>query len=560
MLKAYKYRIYPNSEQRIQIAKTFGCCRFVYNQTLAYRKEIYEKEKKSVSKTDCNNYCNRELKKDYEWLKEIDKFALTNAIYNMDAAYQKFFKEHAGYPKFKSKHDNHKSYTTNFTNGNIAVDFETGKIKLPKLKAVKARLHREYSGQIKSATVSQVSSGKYYVSILVETEHKELTHTNHNIGIDLGIKDLCITSDGKVYENLKIIKKYEKQLVKLQRQLSHKGKRSKNYYKTKKKIALCHEKIRNIRKDYLHKVSHEIISENQVIVSENLQIKNMVKNHHLAKAISDVSWYELTRQLEYKAKWNGRKYIKIDTFYASSQLCSVCGYQNPDTKDLMLYIFYMSMLDRFLYERENLELKQQMNIYERQIRSDIENNRKIRTIKHDMKHHIREINDLLMKDKIQQAKDYLHQISDDIINAQNIYNTGNEAFDGILNFYAEKYMNKSLELAVSVAIPENLEINIYDVNIILGNLLDNALENALDNSKVSMDIKYTAGMIHISMSNLYDGSINKIDGHIISKKDDKDNHGYGLDSIKRIVDKYDGSMIKSYENGQFEVDIIIYLE
>ncbi len=334
VLKAYKYRIYPNSEQRIQIAKTFGCCRFVYNQTLAYRREIYEKEKRSVSKTDCNNYCNRELKKDYEWLKEIDKFALTNAIYNMDAAYQKFFKEHAGYPKFKSKHDNHKSYTTNFTNGNVAVDFETGKIKLPKLKAVKARLHREYSGKIKSATVSQVSSGKYYVSILVETEHKELAHTNHNIGIDLGIKDLCITSEGKVYENLKIIKKYEKQLVKLQRQLSHKGKRSKNYYKTKKKIALCHEKIRNIRKDYLHKVSHEIISENQVIVSENLQIKNMVKNHHLAKAISDVSWYELTRQLEYKAKWNGRKYIKIDTFYASSQLCSVCGYQNPDTKDL----------------------------------------------------------------------------------------------------------------------------------------------------------------------------------------------------------------------------------
>ena len=335
MLKAYKYRIYPNSEQRIQIAKTFGCCRFVYNQTLAYRKEIYEKEKKSVSKTDCNNYCNRELKKDYEWLlKAIDKFALTNAIYNMDAAYQKFFKEHAGYPKFKSKHDNHKSYTTNFTNGNIAVDFETGKIKLPKLKAVKARLHREYSGQIKSATISQISCGKYYLSILVKTEHKELVHTNHNIGIDLGIKDLCITSDGKVYENQKIIKKYEKQLVKLQRQLSHKGKRSKNYYKTKKKIALCHEKIRNIRKDYLHKVSHEIISENQVIVSENLQIKNMVKNHHLAKAISDVSWYELTRQLEYKAKWNGRKYIKIDTFYASSQLCSVCGYQNPDTKDL----------------------------------------------------------------------------------------------------------------------------------------------------------------------------------------------------------------------------------
>ena len=334
MIKAYKYRIYPNSEQRMQIAKTFSCCRFVYNQTLAYRKEVYEKEKKSVSKTDCNNYCNRQLKKDYEWLKEVDKFALTNAIYNMDAAYRKFFKEHAGYPKFKSKHDNHKSYTTNITNGNITVDFESNRVKLPKLKDVTAKLHRNFSGQIKSATISQVPSGKYYVSILVETEHMELPHTNQNTGIDLGIKELCITSDGKKYKNPKIIRKYEKKLIKLQRQLAHKEKRSQNYYKIKKKIALCHEKITNTRKDYLHKISHEIISENQVIVSENLQIKNMVKNHHLAKAISDVSWYELTRQLEYKAKWNGRKYIKIDTFYASSQICSVCGYQNTETKDL----------------------------------------------------------------------------------------------------------------------------------------------------------------------------------------------------------------------------------
>lgn len=334
MLKAYKYRIYPNSEQRMQIAKTFGCCRFVYNRTLAYRKEIYEKEKKSVSKTNCNNYCNRELKKEYEWLKEVDKFALTNAIYNMDSAYQKFFKEHAGYPKFKSKHGNHKSYTTNFTNGNIMVEFESSKVKLPKLKEVKTKLHRTFSGQIKSATVSQVPSGKYYVSILVETEHKELSHTTQKTGLDLGIKDLCITSDGRKYENPKIIKKYERKLGRLQRQLAHKEKRSQNYYKTKKRIALCHEKIANARKDHLHKISYEIISENQVIVSENLQIKNMVKNHHLAKSINDVSWYELTRQLEYKAKWNGREYIKIDTFYASSQLCSVCGYKNTDTKDL----------------------------------------------------------------------------------------------------------------------------------------------------------------------------------------------------------------------------------
>ena len=334
MLKAYKFRIYPNNEQKVQIAKTFGCCRFVDNKTLAYRKDIYEEEKKSVSKTDCNNYCNRELKKDHEWLKKVDKFALTNAIYNMDAAYQKFFKEHAGYPKFKSKHDNHKSYTTNFTNGNIAVDFKTGRVKLPKLKEVRTKLHRNFSGQIKSATVSQVPSGKYYVSILVETEHEEFQHTKQNIGLDLGIKELCITSDGRKYENPKTIKKYERKLTRLQRELAHKEKRSNNYYKVKKKMALCHEKITNTRKDYLHKISHEIISENQVIVSENLQIKNMVKNHHLAKSISDASWYELTRQLEYKAEWNGREYIKIDTFYASSQLCSVCGYKNAETKNL----------------------------------------------------------------------------------------------------------------------------------------------------------------------------------------------------------------------------------
>ena len=334
MLKAYKYRIYPNKQQIEQIQKTFGCCRFVYNQTLAYRKEVYETKKESMSKIDCNNYVNRILKKEYEWLKEVDKFALTNSVYNMDSAYQKFFKEHTGYPKFKSKHDNHKSYTTNFTHGNIAVDFEENRVKLPKLKWIKTKVHREFVGKIKSATISQAPSGKYFISILVETEHIPMESTGYMVGIDLGVKDLLITSDGEKFENIRTTKKYENKLAKEQRKLSHKVKGSKNWNKQRIKVARIHEKIHNTRIDNLHKISHKLINENQVIVSEDLQIKNMVKNHYLAKSISDVSWYELTRQLEYKAKWNGRKYIKINTFYASSQLCSACGYQNTETKNL----------------------------------------------------------------------------------------------------------------------------------------------------------------------------------------------------------------------------------
>ncbi len=334
MLKAYKYRIYPNKEQKIQIAKTFGCCRFVYNQTLAYHKDAYENEKKSVSKTDCNNYCNRELKKEYEWLKDVDKFALTNAIYNMDAAYRKFFKEHAGYPKFKSKRDNHKSYTTNYTNENIVVDFEKRRVKLPKLKMVKAKQPREFEGQIKSATISQMPSGKYFVSILVEEEQVELPKVEKSIGIDLGIKDLVITSDGEKIDNLKLIKKYENKLVRQQRKLAHKQKGSKNREKQRIKVAKIYEKIANTRNDYLHKISHKLINENQVIVSEDLSVSKMVKNSNLAKPISDCGWSELTRQLQYKADWYGRTYVKIGRFVPSSQICHVCGYKNEETKDL----------------------------------------------------------------------------------------------------------------------------------------------------------------------------------------------------------------------------------
>jgi len=334
MLKAYKYRIYPNKQQEVQIQKTFGCCRFVYNQTLTYRNDKYKALKESMNKTSCNNYVNQALKEEYEWLKEVDKFALTNAIYNMDSAYQKFFKEHTGFPKFKSKKNNKKSYTTNFTNKNIEVSFEKNKIKLQKLKWVKAKLHRDFVGQIKSATISQVPSGKYFVSVLVETEHTPMKFTDCMVGIDLGIKDLLITSDGEKFDNIHTTKKYEDKLTKEQRKLSHKVKGSKNYEKQRIKVARIHEKIHNTRVDNLHKISHKLISENQVIVSEDLAVSDMVKNHNLAKAISDCGWYELIRQIGYKSDWNNRQYVKIGRFTKSSQPCNACDYINTETKDL----------------------------------------------------------------------------------------------------------------------------------------------------------------------------------------------------------------------------------
>lgn len=334
MLKAYKYRIYPNKQQEEQIRKTFGSCRFVYNQTLAHRKELYETKKESMNKIACNNYVNQVLKKEYEWLKEVDKFALTNSVYNMDSAYQKFFKENTGYPKFKSKRDNKKSYSTNSTNNNIEVSFDNNKIKLPKLKWIVAKVHREFTGKIKSATISQVPSGKYFVSVLVETEYIPLESTGCVVGIDLGIKDLLITSDGDKFDNIRTTKKYEDKLAKEQRKLSHKQKGSENWNKQRIKVARIHEKIHNTRSDNLHRISHKLISDNQVIVSEDLAVSNMVKNHNLAKAISDCGWYELTRQLQYKSDWNERQYIKIGRFVPSSQLCSDCGYQNKDIKDL----------------------------------------------------------------------------------------------------------------------------------------------------------------------------------------------------------------------------------
>jgi putative transposase len=342
VIKGFKYRIYPNVDQQTQLAKTFGCVRFVYNQILAKRIDLYKLENKSISKTDCNNYCNRELKKEYIWLKDVDKFALTNSIYDLDSAYQNFFREikksnkNQGFPKFKSKKDHYYSYKTNFTNNNIKVLFDENLVQLPKLGKIKAKIHREFKGKILFATISKTPSNKYFVSFNVEVEHEVLPESKNMIGFDLGIKEFIIDTNNVHIENPRVLKQYEDKLTKLQRQQAKMVKGSNNFKKQSIKISRTHEKITNIRHDFQHKLSSEIINKNQVIISEDLMIANMLKNHKLAKAIQDVSWGEFTRQIKYKSEWNYKIYHKISPWFASSQLCSDCGYKNKEVKCLSI--------------------------------------------------------------------------------------------------------------------------------------------------------------------------------------------------------------------------------
>ena len=328
--KAFKYRIYPNKKQQELIQKTFGCTRFVYNYYLNKRKEMYENDKTTFTYNMCSKDLTN-LKKELEWLKDPDKDSLQKALKDLDMAYQKFFKEHTGYPKFKSKKNRYKSYRTSYTNNNIR--FENKHIRLPKLGLVKVRDKQIPQGRILNATISQEPNGHYYCSLCcTDVEFEQYPKTNKNIGIDLGLVDFAILSDGIKVENPQFYEQSEKKLAKLQRELSRKTIGSARWEKARLKVARLQEHITNQRKDFLQKLSTEIVNNFDTICIEDLDVKSMKETDSKIrnKRIGDVSWSEFRRMLTYKSQWYGKELSVIDRYYPSSQICHVCG--NRDGK------------------------------------------------------------------------------------------------------------------------------------------------------------------------------------------------------------------------------------
>ena len=326
--KAYKYRIYPNKQQEELIQKTFGCCRFVYNYYLNKRKEYYEKDKATFTYNMCSKDLTQ-LKKELIWLKEPDKDSLQKSLKDLDIAYQKFFKEHSGYPKFKSKKDRHKSYRTSCTNNNIR--FENKHIKLPKLGLVKVRDKQIPQGRILNATISQESNGQYYCSLCcTDVEFAQYEKTSQNIGIDLGIVDFAILSNGAKIENPRFYEKSERKLAKLQRELSRKTIGSNRWNKARIKVAKLQKHISNQRNDFLHKLTTNIVKNFDVICIEDLDVKSMRETDSSLrnKRVGDVSWSEFRRMLTYKSQWYGKKLSVIDRYYPSSQVCHCCGHKD----------------------------------------------------------------------------------------------------------------------------------------------------------------------------------------------------------------------------------------
>lgn len=328
MEKAFRYRIYPNKKQKELIQKTFGCARFVYNYFLDLRIREYQNNGKSLSYNDTCKLLTQ-LKKENEWLKEPDKDSLQKSLKNLDNAFQKFFKEHSGYPKFKSKKNRHRSYRTSCTNNNI--QFVSKHIKLPKLGMVKIRDKQIPQGRILNATVSQEPNGHYYCSLCcTDVEMPQYQKTNQSIGIDLGIADFAIYSDGNRTENPKFYEKSEQKLAKLQRELSRKTIGSSNWNKARIKVAKLQKHISNQRNDFLQKLTTEIIKAYDVICLEDLDVRSMKETENTTrnKRVGDVSWSEFRRQLTYKSQWYGRALSVVDRYYPSSQICHICGHRD----------------------------------------------------------------------------------------------------------------------------------------------------------------------------------------------------------------------------------------
>ena len=327
--RAYKYRIYPNREQRNFFAKTFGCVRLFYNMSLDDMIKIY-KEKKEYKDITPASY-----KEQFQFLKEVDSLALSNTQLNRNKAFKAFFRKQNKFPKYKTKR-NKQSYSTNNQNGTVYLSEDYKYISLPKIKNIRIKMHRKFKGVIKTVTVSKECDNTYYVSILVEENIETKSKTNKSVGIDLGIKSYIVDSDSNKINNPKYLSKSLVRLEVEQRKLSHMKKDSKNRDKQRIKVARLHHHIRNQRNDFLHKLSSKYINENQVISLEDLDIKQMEQDSTLSFFVADASWSKFVSMLEYKGKWYGRDIIKVPTFFPSSQVCSCCGYQNKDIKDLSI--------------------------------------------------------------------------------------------------------------------------------------------------------------------------------------------------------------------------------
>lgn len=332
MERGYKMRIYPNQEQTVLINKTLGCARFVFNQGLAFRSDSY-KAGLPANYSATNSKLNQlKADEDTAFLKEVDSIALQQSLRDLDAGFRNFFSKRNKYPKFKSKHDHNQSYRTINQGNNIR--FDGNQIRLPKLGWMKVKKSFGGIGHIHSVTVRRTPSGKYYISVLADFVPKQLEPTSKNVGIDVGIKEFCTLSDGTVINNPKYLEHLESKLCKEQRRLSKMQKGSNNWNKQRIKVARIHERIANKRRDFLQKLTTALVRENQTICVEDLNVRGMLKNHHLAKAVSSVSWYEFFRELVYKCNWYGRTLVKIPTFYPSSQTCHACGYKHPYVKNL----------------------------------------------------------------------------------------------------------------------------------------------------------------------------------------------------------------------------------